>query len=203
MREFEGGERVTLEALLDAARDAASARGRMIVDVRVDGEPVRREELASASEVLVGGERIDFETADPVEVAASALRDLAGAMEGLREDQRAASDAAAAGDVERAMEVLTGVVGTWDAARRGLADVGGLMGLDLEGMPSEGGEGSGEGSAGACVRGLSVELEEMKRCLGARDWAGLADVLRYELDERALGWSAMLRGLAGEIEGTR
>jgi hypothetical protein len=95
------------------------------------------------------------------------------------------------GSLGEALEVWRGV--------RQVADDGSrLMGVDLAG-PLEEAETKQEGSKGGGVR-LAGLLADLKRALSDDDHVTAADLLAFDLDDRAEVWARSLREIASSIE---
>ena len=68
------------------------------------------------------------------------------------------------------------------------------MGLDLTALPLEHPDVLPE-----AISRLSAALEEVRRSVTAQDWAGLSDVLLYDLDDLVGEWQKLLRDVAGHV----
>jgi hypothetical protein len=177
---------------LREARTLADASGRMIVDASLDGKPVPAGMLASdhpgSASHPVEGSRFNFLSARPGDVARSALEAAADALTQVKPGHKAAADAVRDGDLEPAMDELGRVLSTWDKARAALEGSAQLLGI---------GPGTDQwGPISAAVASLGGRLADIKTSLVSRDWAGLADVLEYDMDRQADSVAEVLRGFA-------
>ena len=52
------------------------------------------------------------------------------------------------------------------------------------------------------IERLTAGLSEVRRCVQGQDWAGLSDVLLYDLDALAEQWQSLLREVAAHVAST-
>ncbi len=182
----------TLAEALDAARTAAGARGRIIIEASADGQPLSDDTLEHPAALPTQPASVQFLSANPGAMVREALRGAADALESARDDQAslvASLDAANLGDARRRLDrVLT----AWSACVATVRDGGALLNLDLA-RPVAG------ASPNSRVATLSGTLVEVKRCLNAQDWAGLSDVVLHDLEPQSRDWDAMLKAMAESL----
>jgi hypothetical protein len=181
------GEVATLGAGIEAARQRATDRGRVVVEVKLDGRALTDEELQQglAGEGGVSGARLDCTTVAPAELVATSFAQASGALDEARALQADAAGALRAGDINTALANLGEVVGVWEAVKQTLDDGPGLLGRPLgELLPGASAQEEG-------VR-LAAALTALKTTLADQDWSTLADVLEVELDQQAERWVELL-----------
>ncbi|MBK7404041.1 MAG: hypothetical protein IPJ41_05280 [Phycisphaerales bacterium] len=139
-------------------------------------------------------EEVHLTSAEPCEFVRVTLLDARDALDRARADQIAAADAVEAGRAQEAFGLVESSLGLWQAARQALDQGAQLVGLDLSTLPAD----LGEILPGA-VESLARCLEEVRRCVGAQDWSGLSDLLRYDLDELARTWQRVLERVADHL----
>ncbi len=180
----------TLSLAIESARTAAASRGRVIVEARADGAPIADDILEHPDALVSQPQSVQFLSADPRAMVRVALLDAAEALERARDDQTGVVAALDGGDVESARRSLDLVLTAWGACVATVRDGGSLLGLDMS-RPV-----GGSHAPRTRVAELSASLLEVKRCIGAQDWAGLSDVVGDDLERHAGEWDAMLKALA-------
>lgn len=187
-------ERPTIRSALDAARAAASSRGRVIVEARIDGHPLGEEELAAPSDQELLGASLDFITAEPASLVRVTLLELVPLLDEARACQQTAADHVSSGKLPEAFESLTRAFEVWEGVRQAVGNGSELLGIELDAVSvSHNGRSC---TLAQCAESLAQDLSEVKRSLSAQDLPGLSDVLSYELDEQTGLWQAALRSLA-------
>ena len=186
----------TLGEAIAAARDAAGASGRIVVEARADGEPIGDDVLEDPSRASGAIGVVEFLSANPGAMVREALLGAAEALERARQDQAAVVASLDAGEVEAARSGLEPILGAWGACVATVRDGAALVGRDLS-------QPVGGSSPERAVGALIETLTEVKRAFGAEDWAGLSDAVGEDLERHAAMWEAMLRGLAEEMTGPR
>ena len=190
----------TADTLADAiatARDRAASNARVIVDIAVDGTPLGPEHLDN-DEVMAGEfEEVRLTTAEPRAFVQVTMQDAAEALEHARNEQKQAAEHFEEGRSQDGFESLGRVIGVWQAARQSLDQGAQLLGLDLTSMPLAKPETLPE-----AIEQLTAGLSEVRRCVQGQDWAGLSDVLLYDLDALAEQWQSLLREVAAHVAST-
>jgi hypothetical protein len=186
---------------LSVARLHAEARGRVVIEAVLDGEPLSDTQLSDPPKTPSKGAEIRFATAEPAELVGSTLVGVAETLVDVKTEQQAAAELLTLGKMSEAMDRLHNALRTWDAVRQAVIDGTTLMGLSVETLhvPTS----SGQVRMSAQVKRLSEALAEVKRTFGAEDWSGLADVLGYDMQEQADQWRESLAGLAELVRSTR
>lgn len=182
------------DTLADAIRLAASraaSQGRVVVDILADGRTVGGEELGDEASMARGCDEVRLTSADPKAFVRVTLLDAADALEQARTAQRRASELIEAGSTAEAFQTIAAALGLWQAARQALDEGAQLVGLDLSALPLDDPD-----ELPAAIAELSRCLEEVRRTVGAQDWAGLSDLLLYDLDRLVDSWRGLLRRVA-------
>ena len=201
--------RPTLAAALAAGREAAHARGRVVVEAARDGKPIPDAELDSPTDEPFEGE-IRFVTAEPRTLVQTTLLDVADGMDELREIQIETAQLLQTGQYQDAFAQLSEAVGVWDTVRRVVEQGPALLNLSIESLrvhaaprPDAPAGAGGAADAGqmvtAHIDALSRQLTDLKAALGARDWSSLADQLEGEMDDASRRWEAILRDIAAQL----
>ncbi len=186
-----------LAGALDAARAAAEAAGRVVIEAIADGVALTDEQLADPSGAPGSWREVRFTSVAPGTLVAAALADAADALGAVREAQRRAAELVMAGRSREASEPLMEAVRTWAAVRSAVERGAALLNTPAQRLVCAGDESRYERGSVA----LASQLAEVKRSLGDEDWPALADTLAYELDATAEDWTAMLRGASAALTG--
>lgn len=170
-----------LSTVEDALKHA-SAGGRLVVTLLVDGNEPEDGQLASVRAMPLAGRCVYIETADGREMAEEALAAIAeqvGQAEGLRQE---AVKHLQAGSLDAALPALSRCFSIWLGAQGSLRAVCELCGLPI----------STENAAGAplveMLREFTAQLRQLKEALEARDYVLVSDVLAYEMEHSAGRW---------------
>lgn len=186
----------TLRQAIASARDAAAARGRVVVEARADGELIGDDVLEDPSRAPATIGVVEFLSANPRAMVREALLGAAEALERARHDQGEVVASLDGGEIDAARSGLEPILGAWGACVATVRDGAALVGRDLS-RPVNGE--APERAVGALIETLT----EVKRAFGAEDWAGLSDAVGEDLERHAAAWDAMLRGLAEELSEPR
>lgn len=176
----------SLSVAVEAGRARAAERGRIIVEVLADGEPVTSVDLAPGAGSGAGVDEVRLMSEDPRSLVREALREAAGALEQVRDAQREAAELIHRGRPEDATARLTEVFGVWESVKR-VVDEGGL----ILSRPLE-----REAGMDALLEGLAERLVSVRAMLETSDWAGLADELAFDLDDEADRWRGKMLELS-------
>ncbi len=182
---------------IEAAKAAAEARGRVVIDVLLDGRRLDPDTLATPPSTPLGASELAFITTEPKAFVSGALLDAAEELDRLSGVQQKAAKAIRGGELGGAFEQLTDTVEVWDMVRRVVHEGPTLLGMDLDAARVE-----VDGRRGALephLSALTADLNELKNALALQDWSALADLLSGELDERAAQFRQLLTDLAYQI----
>jgi hypothetical protein len=191
----------TLAQAISLAASRAASQGRVVVDILADGQAVGGAELSDQASMARGCDEVRLTSAEPRTFVRVTLLDAAVALGQARPAQQRAAELVEAGSLAEAYQTLAAALNLWQAARQALDEGAQLVGLDLSVIPLENPD-----ELPAAIAELSRCLEEVRRCVGAQDWAGLSDVLLYDLDRLVDTWQDVLRNVAavvGNAEGDR
>lgn len=185
----------TLGAALETARQVADQRGRVIVEVWADGERIGDDDLADPPTFAPYADEIRMVTASPEALVVSTLLDAADALEQIQTIQTAAARALQTGAVSGAMASFGEALGVWEAVRRSVGEGCALLGRSPADLLGEG----GAATLTDASRALAADLTALRDFAKSEDWTSAADILEFDLAERAGAWQDILRRLAGAI----
>ncbi len=181
----------SLACALAAARSHAQRQDRLVVDAHLDGRPIADEILSSPPTLPADGE-LACTTADRGEVVQGALLGVADLLGEAKHDHHATADLLAVGKLEDALARLPVTLTTWETVRQSVGDAAAILGIDPSGPP-----------LAEPIARLTAALAELKRCVHARDWAGLGDVIGSDLAVQADQWRSTIGDLARDASARR
>lgn len=182
-------DRPSLAAALQAGAASARERGRIVIEVVLDGEPVQGEALAEPSDAPLSGEHLAMTSTDPASLVRVTLFDAADAMDSARDEHAACAEMIHRGDVGEAMGALARLLSTWQAVREAVVQGGAAMGQPLSSYV-------GQGKLDERTDALSRQLDTLKRAVADSDLSAVADVLEDDLQSEAGLWADTLRQIA-------
>jgi hypothetical protein len=187
----------TLRCLIDQVR-ADLPPDRLIVGVARNGQPLVERELEEwLARPLSAADRVDLATADRWELAAEALREVAGRIEAAGRQQEALAEQLNLGRTAEAVAGFSEFVSSFQACRQAIDQSSGLLERDLMGGEFE------QRSLGGHLEDLAGRLREIRDALEAGDYVLLADLLHYELPPLCQTWNRLLNDLADSVERSR
>lgn len=186
-------EHATLKTALRAGSDEAERRGRVVVEVYVDGTMVSDTILSDPPDQALGSE-MRLVSVEPKLLVRETLLDAADALDKARQEQSDAAEQIQCGRIEAAMPLMQNAILKWQAVRDAVEKSASLLDIPLDSSIDSGR--GGTLTLSEVVEGLAASLTEVRRTLEAEDWSGLADLLAYDMSEQVKSWQSMLRSLA-------
>lgn len=186
---------LTAESVVDAVQKAATLageRGRMIVEIEVDGIRWSEEDLSAPDAMARKAGELRLQTAHPAELLEEMF---AGASEAVREVDgihREAAKFLQTGDNKQGYARLLEALAVWGAVQTGLTRGLGLGVLSRESLESAGID------VGATMQTLEGCLKTVREALVAQDETALSDCLLYEFPAVTERISKLLASLARE-----
>ncbi|HSU66641.1 MAG TPA: hypothetical protein VLJ39_07205 [Tepidisphaeraceae bacterium] len=166
---------------------------RLVTSLLIDGHEPDLDRIGSVRQALLTGHTVFIETVEPSLMAADVLGEV---EEQLRDTDRLRVDAAELlqrGQINRAMEQLSGCFSSWHVAQESVLKVAQLLRIDLE-------------TLNVCGRPLTDLLQEftdqlrrIRTALEHRDFVTLSDILTYEAHEANNQWRDALEALRETI----
>lgn len=186
---------------LEAGRVAAEARGRMVIEVHADGQPLSPDLLDHPPEHEAGIVELKMVSTPPGPFIRTTLLDAVELLGPLERDQGEAVGLLHTGHIEEAFEPLQRALLSWSILRD-LVDKSAQLGLtDPSRVIVQGGDWATARSGGEFIADLALHLGEVKRTLEIQDFTALADVLEGDLAGDARGWAHFLRAMADAAGG--
>jgi hypothetical protein len=183
------GEAVTAAAAL------ADERGRMIVEVLIDGEPRTGDELNGIEGDESPAIEVLLRTANPRVLVGQVLADARAALEEADQFQRDAAELIESDRLAEAMDSLTEALDIWLDVQQAIAIGLQVMDTDADQLDHDG------VPIRPAIDRLNHHLQAMRTALSSQDPIGLSDVLLYDLPEIVQQWRELLTGLQRTLIG--
>jgi hypothetical protein len=172
-----------------AAQSLAEGRGRLIVDVRVDGDAWTGPRLDDLAADRTSAREVRVTTAEPALVVDGTLHEAREALAAADVIQREAAALLERGERTAALEKLGEAIAIWGGVQQALVMSGELTRIDVgailvDGVPAQ-----------RLIETLAQRLEHLRSALALDDHVGLTDTLLYELPEVVQDWRDLLAEL--------
>ncbi|MEY3141693.1 MAG: hypothetical protein RLY21_186 [Planctomycetota bacterium] len=181
----------------DALRQAAALageRGRMIVEIEVDGIRWSEEDLSTPETAQRAAGELKLLTAHPAELLRETFEHSADAIAEVEEIQREAAKHFQGGRTKDGLNQLLEALALWGAVQTGLG-----RGLNLGVLSQQALQARGIDVDGP-VQALETKLRELREAIMSQDFTTLSDCLMYEFPAVAQRVAALLRALAREAD---
>ena len=183
-----------LSGILNSATDQITNSGRVIVEVALNGQMLSSESLNQHNHKDLAEAELRLYSADPRDVARSALEGLLAQLDQASDQQVRAAEQLNQDRVGEAMGDLGKAMETWQQVQQAVTQSISLIGINLEVLEIEGQTGT------AIVNDLVGQLTSVRDILESRDTVSLADVLAYEWPQLVDRWKHMLTGIIELID---
>jgi hypothetical protein len=183
----------TVGEALDAASDLAEQKGRLIVDVSVDGTRWTESELSRPECTGGGAEVVRFTSAAPLELVRRTLADAEDALVEADELQRETAELLQSDQRAVALDTLNEAISIWLQVQEAIVKGSQLVALDLDeiALPKPIGE---------SINVLNERLEALRGALAQEDVIALSDTLLYEFPAVVQEWRGILQELQRTLE---
>lgn len=184
----------SLRELLAAVSHELAPAGRVVVEVRVDGEPISGPALdddqptADTSDIRVYSAR-------PSDLVVGILEEVRTQLAASQEMQQQAADHLQQDDPAKAMDLVRESINGWLQAQQAVGQSAQLLQLDLQSIRVDDQPVMGR------MNELIVSLTELKDIVVANDFVALADALQYEWPGITDRWDAALGAIIKHVEG--
>ncbi len=175
-----------LRSLLAEANERLSVRGRMVVEVHLDGEMLAGERLDERSAASVIGSDVRLYSEDPRSLSIDALGQVRELLEQIKGSQAQAAQLLQQDQHAEAMTEVGQVVESWRHVQEAVLNCGRLAGLDLDAKSLDGKpltEMTGE---------LVEQVKDLRDLIQSGDTVGIADAFAYEWPQTAQRWDRLI-----------
>lgn len=188
-------QNASLAAAFAAGVDAAQAQGRIIVEVRFDGEPVSQATYETITDGPTSVREVRFTSAHRGDTVREALGDAAATVDAIRANQSAAGEHLQAGNLDASLPHIDAAVKAWQVVRDTLVQGSALAEIDLATftLPAE------IGTLDGAIADLARLLKDLNAAIRKRDLVETADLMLYDLNDQATRWRALLSAVAASI----
>jgi hypothetical protein len=180
----------TVGEAIEGGAEVARDRGRLIVDVTVDGSHLSEADLTSAQQQTRTAGIVRLVSADPVELVRQTLSDAREALAEADGLQREAAELLQSDERTVAMDKLAEAISIWLCVQEAVTKGTQLIGIDLDAERPD-----GDQDIPDAIFRLKERLNALRRALQDRDEIGLADTLLYEFPQVIEQWQKLLGDL--------
>ena len=174
---------------IEAAAALAESRGRVIVDVYVDGSRWTSDQLVAPRESDSLAAEVNIVSADPAALVEYTFSQATEALGDADRLQREAAELIQADDSRQAMNRLGEAITIWLSVQQAVSDGSQIIGLDLDPIVVDG------VPVPQTIQRLHEQLQSLRGALAAADSISLSDTLLYELPAVVDEWRAMIEHL--------
>lgn len=174
---------------ISAAATLAEQQGRMIVEVRVDGETWTAEQLDGLAEHAQTVDEVHLRTADTDELIQQTITESIQTLDGIDTLQREAAVLIEGDRIEAAMKPLSDALTGWSGVQQAVSMIAATLEIDLDRIQVD------EIAVPVIVTELNQQLQVVAHALANQDPVGLADTLQYELPAVVQQWRDLLNCL--------
>ncbi|MEM9064307.1 MAG: hypothetical protein AAGB51_02330 [Planctomycetota bacterium] len=185
-----GATRATVAAALADGAALAEERGRIVVEIEVDGQSLTGDDLVNPSDTEGAASEIRLTTAEPRSLVGVTLAEASEAIGVSAATHTRAATLLHQGDQDGAAEAIGEVLGTWHAVRAAFDHGAQLLGEDLLGELE---------NASAAAQSLSTHLDELRQAVQISDWTAVADTLEHDLGPQTEVWAGMLKSASERV----
>lgn len=174
------------------ARVAQDLGERLLIEARADGRLLPHDELTNPPDTDPFARELRFCSARPVDLARVTLHDAGVVVGELKGEHAKTADLIEAGSTEQISAALTRVFTVWGQVLTALDIISRTPSIPWPPRTDT----VDQAAIDARTASLKAHLAEVKSALSLGDWAGLCDILRYELDDQAAAWKTLCNNLA-------
>jgi len=183
-----------LAALVEQVQGRIASTGRMVVEIRFDGEALTAEQMEAAATNPIEAGEIHVYTADPKELALTVLQGAREELEKIDETQKETADLFQSDREPDAMGKMREIIQGWQQVQQAIQQSAEIAGASLEELDVEG------ESVEALAQRLVDQLRELQELLVNQDTLATADALAYEWPETIQTWDQLVQKLVARIQ---
>lgn len=183
----------TVGQAIEGAAALARDRGRLIVDVSVDGSRWTDSRLGRPETESAVADVVRLVSAEPAELVRETFRQAREALVEVDRLQQEAAELLQSDRQAASMDTLSEAITIWLSVRQAVVQGAQLTGLDLNDVNTP-------HPIIESIHSLNQRLEILRTALTRRDLIGLSDALLYEFPEVIEGWQAALTELERRVE---
>lgn len=196
------GSGPSLGHLVELVRERCQAEGRILVEVRLNDEPIAPEEFSMplgdsmTSADTTGGavDELRMYSADPFELVLETTAQAAETLGGMVDLQCEVADLIQTGHTTEALPQLLEVMKTWQQIQECVDDGAALVGISIDGWRKS------DSGIEDSIQALTKQLTEIRTALNNQDWVMLSDCLAYEMGPVTEQWRHLLELFTVQVE---
>ncbi|MEM9346989.1 MAG: hypothetical protein AAGB26_10275 [Planctomycetota bacterium] len=183
----------SMRELLAAVSESLAPAGRVVVEVKVDGESVTGPALDDDQPTAEGSD-IRVYSAKPSELVVGILEDIRTQLAASQQQQQQAAELLQQDDPAKAMDLVKQSIDGWLQAQQAVGQSSQLLQLDLQAITVE------DQPVIERMNELITALTELKDIVVANDFVALADALQYEWPDITERWDTALGAIIQHVE---
>lgn len=176
----------SIEEAIRAVAGEAGRSGRLIAEVRLDGEVLGPEQIDDLMEGRAEGRVLECRSADALTQITEVIEACLNTLERISAIQHEATDHFQAGRQQEALSSLTECLELWDNLQNGVVNILQALGTD-EAAYRQASE-----TAETAISALTGTLRTIRHAAEAGDWVAVSDTIGYEMDPVIEAWQEML-----------
>ena len=184
----------TVGEAIAAAATLAQTRGRLIIDVIVDGLRWSEQQLDSAQQNDATAETIEFITAEPKELVLQTFEDAAEALTDADALQKEAAELLQADQSVICMDKLAEALSIWLTVQQAIVKGSQVVELQLDSISVK------KVPITESIARLNENLQLLRSALQQDDQVAVADALLYEFPDIINEWRTILEHLQSLVE---
>ena len=184
----------TVGEAIAAAATLAQTRGRLIIDVIVDGLRWSEQQLDSAQQNDATAETIEFITAEPKELVLQTFEDAAEALTDADALQKEAAELLQADQSIICMDKLAEALSIWLTVQQAIVKGSQVVELQLDSISVK------KVPITESIARLNENLQLLRSALQQDDQVAVADALLYEFPDIINEWRTILEHLQSLVE---
>ena len=184
----------SMRELLAAVSESLAPSGRVVVEVKVDGESITGPALDDDQPTDQASD-IRVYSAKPSDLVVGILEEVRSGLAAASEMQQKAADHLQQDEPAQAMDLVKESINAWLQAQQAVGQSAQLLQLDLQAIQVEG------QSVIERMNELIASLNELKDIVVANDFVALADALQYEWPDITDRWDGAINAIIKHVEG--
>lgn len=182
----------SLRELLAAVSDELAPAGRVVVEVRIDGQSVTGPDLEDDQPTKADSD-IRVYSAKPGDLVVGVLEDVRAQLTESQKLQQKAAELLQQDEPAQAMGLVKQSIDGWLQAQQAVGQSAQLLQIDLSAITIE------DQTVLERMTGLIASLTELKDAVVANDFVALADALQYEWPDITERWDAALGAIIKHV----
>ncbi|MEO0475113.1 MAG: hypothetical protein AAF085_03955 [Planctomycetota bacterium] len=183
----------SMRELLAAVSDSLASDGRVVVEVKVDGESITGTALDDDQPTAASSD-IRVYTAKAANLVVGILDEVRTQLAASQQMQQQAADLLQQDDPAKAMDLVKQSIDGWLQAQQAVGQSAQLLQLDLQAIKVA------DQPVMERMSELITALNELKDIISANDFVAMADALQYEWPEITNRWDAAIGAIIQHIE---